>query len=110
MRRLLATPVLLALTACSGAQVPDPSDLAARLDCSEVEPDGSDELTCSTDEGFLGIFVFGDNDSRDDFVDISLGYGNAVLVGDQFIVEASSPDRLEQAQDALGGEIMDSRG
>lgn len=110
MRKLLAAVALLALTACTGAQVPDPDDLAARLDCSEVEPDGADELTCSTDEGFLSILVFSDNDSRDDFVDISLGYGNAVLVGDQFVVEAASPDRLEQAQDALGGELMDSRG
>ncbi len=110
MLKLLATAVLFAFTACSGAQAPNPNDIAARLDCSEVDPDGSDELTCTTDEGFLSVLVFSDNDSRDDFVDISLGYGNAVLVGDQFVAEAAGPDMLEQAQDALGGELVDSHG
>jgi hypothetical protein len=109
MRRLLAASLLLALPACSVDPSPDPNDLAARLDCNAVDPDGSEEVLCTTDEGFLGITVFDDNDSRDVFVDISLGYNNSVLVGDRFVVEAASPDRLEQAQSALGGELIDPR-
>lgn len=106
MRRLLAAGLLLSLSACSEDPSPDPNDLAARLGCNEVDPDGSQEVLCTTDQGFLGITVFDDNDSRDVFVDDSLGFNNSVLVGDRFVVEASSPDRLEQAQSALGGELM----